>query len=1138
MNSKQGDSMQFRFHGWVRTAVTSLMILGFAGAIQISQPAAFAQSLTTGAIAGDVVDPTGAAISDAQVVIKNLGTGQTYKVTTNAAGSYRESLLNPGQYSITVTSAGFATSTETVTVSTGAISPGDIKMPIGKSSQTVMVTEGEPLLNTENADITTTFSQNQIQNLPNPGNDLTFVAQTAPGVIMNTTTPSNNSGFGYGNFSTFGLPATSNTFTINGGYENDPFLNLNNSGATNLLLGNNDIAQVTVVNNAYGAQYGGLGGAQVNEITRSGTNIFHGNATYWYNGRMLNANNYFNKQQQVYNQQQAKLAGLPIPKQQPPYDLVNQWAAGLGGPIWKNKTFFFVDWEGTRITLPVSAVTYGPSPEFISCTLNGTPAPGGAACPAGSGVPASEKAFFKQLFNVYTSAKGYAAGQVSAGDPNVVSYNATANANTHEQLIAGRIDQHLSDKDNIFGNAEYDKGLQATYTDLINPIFNADSPQPQWSGQLNESHVFNPNVTNSFTFALLWYSAIFTDTQLAAANKLVPFSLFWAGSNLTTLGGIDAFWPQGRNVTNYQFIDDVSVNKGNHNLKFGYYFRRDDVTDYSPSILTTPETVSTEGSFETGSIDLYAQQFPTRLTQPVALYNEAAYFQDEWKVKPNLVVTAAMRLEHNSNPVCQTNCFDTFKGSAFNQNTSPTAPYNTLIHNGLHKAFQKFQVIGWEPRLGFSWSPMGAGTKTVVRGGFGIFNDVFPGTIADSVLNNAPTNVGFTLFGPAFGGSFIDPNPTDPTSAQATTAASNKAFQTDFANGTGNVTTLSTAVPGFSPPNFTNPAPYIHYPTYYEWNMEIERQLNTSTVIDLNYVGDHGYHEPVVNPQVNSYNASGLPFAGMPAAPYNPSFSQMTEVQSAATSNYNGITASVIHHSKSLVLQANYEYSHALDEVSNGGILGFGALTSSLSPQSPYTLKYNYGNADYDVRQNFTGSYVWTVPYWGGPHVVTDGWILSGTAFHQSGFPFTVIDSALFFGNYSGSPYAMQLHGVSRCGASNVLNLSTNSGKACAIANPANYTTPTAFGQQERNQVRSPSYTDTDIALLKGFSIRSSKFEAGAQVFNLFNHPNFAAPVHDINNANNGLIDTTINTPTSILGSGLGGNASPRLIQLKADFVF
>ncbi len=146
-----------------------------------------------------------------------------------------------------------------------------MKLALGSASQTVEVTAAAPLLHTEAADLSTTFSSSRCRALPNPGNDLTFVAQTAPGTVMNT-------GSGYGNFSAFGLPATSNTFTVNGGYENDPFLNVNNSGASNLLLGNNDVSDVSVISNAYNASFGGLGGAQINEITRSGSNKFHGNA--------------------------------------------------------------------------------------------------------------------------------------------------------------------------------------------------------------------------------------------------------------------------------------------------------------------------------------------------------------------------------------------------------------------------------------------------------------------------------------------------------------------------------------------------------------------------------------------------------------------------------------------------------------------------------------------------------------------------------------------------------------------------------------------------------------------------------------------------------------------------------------------
>ncbi len=575
--------MQFRHKGWTRTAVTFAMLLGAAMLVQTSQPIAFAQSLTSGDISGHVTDPTGAAIPGAKVVLKNQGTGATYTSTTNATGGYHTALLQPGQYTITVSGAGFQTTTTTANVAGGSIANGDIKMTLGKSSQTVTVTEAEPLLNTENADITTTFNTEQVQRLPNPGNDLTFVAQTAPGSVMNTSTTSNGAMFGYGNFSSFGLPAVSNTFTVNGMYENDPFLNLNNSGATNLLLGNNAIGSVTVVSNAYGAQYGGLGGAQVNEITKSGTNQFHGNAAYWWNGRVMNANGYFNNQ-----------TGTPRP-----FDNVNQYAASVGGPIFKNKTFFFGDFEGLRVLIPVTNVVTAPSPNYVSCLTTGLPASGTTTpCAAQtvpnlfpfglSQVPASDIPIYKQILAPYQNAPGYSTAAVSPSNPTVVTFNVNTGNFTHEWLFQGRIDQHFGDKDSLYGTYDMDRGLQATYTDPLNSLFNADSVQPQYSGQLGETHVFTPNITNQFTFALLWYSAIFTNQNLAASTAIVPYTVDWFDGSFGLLGGLNYVWPQGRNVTNYQFIDDVSVIKGRNNFKFGYYFRRDDVTDYSPGVTTTP----------------------------------------------------------------------------------------------------------------------------------------------------------------------------------------------------------------------------------------------------------------------------------------------------------------------------------------------------------------------------------------------------------------------------------------------------------------------------------------------------------------------------------------------------------------------
>ena len=1121
--------------------VATFFVLPFGiGSLPFLTSISYAQSSTSGDIAGAVIDATGAAVPGSTITVKSRDTGATQIMITNGSGTYRASLLKPGRYSVSVTASGFQTTTTEVDVQVGQVAVADLKLGIGSSTTVVDVTSEAPLLHTENADIATTFSAQTVQALPNPGNDLTFVAQTSPGAVMNTSAPSNGSASSFGNFSVFGLPATSNTFTLNGTYENDPFFNVSSSGATNLLLGNNEVSEVNVISNAYGAQYGGLGGAQVNEITQSGSNKFHGNAVYQWNGRILNANDYFRNQ---------------TPDLSPrSFDNVNQFAASIGGPIIKDKLFFYANYEGLRIVIPTSQTVFAPTAAYIHQTLANAAANDPAAVP-----------MYKQLFSVYQNAPGYSTAVPSSQDLNAVSYTASAGNFTHEFLLTSRVDYVLSNKDNAFGHFKWDKGTQATYTDPLSPVFNAVSIQPSFEGTMGETHVFTPNITNQFLFSASWYGAVFTNQNLAAANALVPYTIEFnqlPNGNFANLGGTDYQYPQGRNNTGYQFIDDVSVTKGRHNFKTGVYYRRDDITDYNPSFFTTPQVFADEsvgGSFNSGlGFDQYQQQFPTRNTQPVALYNLAGYVQDTWKVQPNFSLTAAVRFEHNSNPVCGTNCYAYTNGDFETLNTSTTTAYSNLITSGRHTAFPSFQAIAVNPRIGFNFSPRGADTGTVIRGGFGLFSDAFPGTVADSFLNNAPSNVGFTLQTPTFGGTAnaFSVNPAEATSGEQITAASNRAFQAGFAKGASN-NTLSASVPGFATPSISTATNKLFYPTYEEYSLELEQALDRShhTTLAIRYVGNHGYHEPVLNTGANAgavnngnQGATGIVnFTGFPDAPPNPNFNGVTVVGNGAVSNYNGVSVGLVRQVKTLTLQANYSYSHALDEISNGGILNFSGSTSQLAPVDPYNLHQSYGNADYDVRHNLTTAYVYSLPYYGGPHLLTENWQVSGTVFHHTGFPFTVVDSAVQAGNYGTAVtmFAQQINGVKGCGGGAVFNNATSStAHPCAIATTGNYVDPNGFGQQERNQTYGPSYTDTDFAIQKGFRLPiphsdTGKIAVGAQFFNLFNHPNFASPGNDIANpATLGAITSTVNTPTSILGSGLGGNASPRLIQLKGTITF
>lgn len=1110
------------------------MLLASALIVSLILPAlAFAQSLTSGDINGTVLDPSGAAVPNASVTVKSTENGSTQTTTTNNTGAYRFHLLNPGQYNVSATAQGLQVQSHIVNVAVGQTSTVNITMQIASASQTVEVTAEPGVIQTDNGNVSTNISPEIIANMPNPGNDLSYYVQTSPGATMNTQG-------GYGNTATYGISATSNLFTVDGMNENDPFLNLNNSGATNLLLGANDVQTATVVNNGYTGEYGTLAGANVNYVTKSGTNKFHGNAEYFWNGRVLNANDWF-------------LNNDGAPRS---FDNANQWAASLGGPIVKNKTFFFLDTEGLRLLIPTSQPVFAPSPAFQAGTLANLTATGNAA----------EIPFYNQIFNIYNNAPGVSrATPVSGGgcDGGVVlaggapcanQFQSNINNLTTEWLMTARVDQNIGNRDRAFIHFRSDHGLQATITDPLNPALNAQSIQPQYEGQLQETHQFGANGVNQFIVAGSWYSAIFGPPNLASALALTPYQLDFSGGEFSTPGS--AFygtWPQGRNVTQYQISDDYGWQKGNHNLKFGVNFRRNDLTDYTPggNFATVPLALfGSEASFFSGTTDVYEQAFATRPTQPLAIYSLGLYAQDEWAVRPSLKVTLSLRAEHNSNPVCQTNCFARLADSFLNISHDPTQPYNQAIVTGQHSALAGYQGLSWEPRVGFAWQPLGKGS-TVIRGGLGMFSDVFPGTTATLFDTNPPLKNTFITTGQLAPGL--------PGSAQTAAEASNAAFVGGFNTGL-NLGQIMATVPGFVPPTMTSAARNIRYPTYTEWNLEVQQALGAKSSFSLNYVGNHGADLAAENFGYNAYcdatcdaTLGITSFAGLPASQPDARFSTVTEVGNYGVSNYNGLTAEFTRHvSSSFQLQASFTWSHALDDISNGGFLPFNldTNTSVLTPQNPYCFKCsNYGNADYDVRRQFNATYLWHTPKLQNKLLdLLADWTVSGTFFIRSGLPFTVIDGAssgLLSGfNYGNTLFADTSVGSLSCSSSNRVD-NFRSTPACFTS--ADFTSPLAaggvatFGNERRNQIYGPNFFDTDLTIMKNFRIprwEGAELEIGAQAFNVLNHPNFDQPVGNLGAPNFGYSQATVATPTSIFGSFLGADASPRALQIRAELRF
>lgn len=1106
---------------WAR-GILSLALVSPA-ILMLSVPqSSMAQSLISGDIAGTVTDPSGAAIPNATVTVKNNGTGLTKVVKTGGAGEYHIGLLPPGQYTVQVAAANFQTVQLTTAVATGQTATANASLQVAQGSTTVQVLGTTvPLLQPENADLGTTISQEQVQNLPNPGGDVTYYINLTQGVVMNTQG-------GYGSSSAFGLPATSNNFTINGAEDNDPFLNLNNSGPSNLLLGSNDIGEVNIVANAYSAQYGALGGVQENITTRSGTNKLHGNVNYYWTNSDMNANDWFNDQ-----------SGAPQA-----YSNANQWGAGVGGPLVKNRVFFWVNYEGLRFVTAPTDVVFVPSPAYQADVLTNLAAQGNAA----------EIPFYQHMFSLYNAAPGISRAKPAAGTTYTTMAGGTASyadsfvANPknflRESLATGRFDFRLGANDTAFVHMKWDHGVQPTYVDPINPVFNAQSDQPDYEGQLEETHTFSPNVVNQFILSGSWYSAYFLSANQAQATATLPEDIIFGDGSFSNLGGSGYAWPEGRNVTQYQINDDVSWTHGKHTTAFGVLVKRNDITDADLGLFTTPYSFEfgpgSNGAFDptydyfgAGYLTEAIQSFPTRLSEPIATLNVGAYVQDQWKATPNFQLNFGVRVEHNGNPVCVTNCFARF-GTTYNQvNGGLDTPYNQAIVSGLHAAFNQYERYVVDPRVGFTFSPPGH-QHTLFRGGFGIFTDIFPGTIADDLLTNAPLDPQFIAVG-----GLIDPS--QPGSYEDLLQGTNAAFQSSYRAG-GTFNTISAADPNFTPPNMYNVDQSLKYPMYEEWSLQWEQQLGNRTSFSIGYVGNHGFHEPVQNNGVNAaQSTAGAPFAGLPANQALPAFGEVTEIESAATSNYNGLMATVRHQSKIATAQINYTWSHALDEISNGGILPFG--NNFYAPIDPFNLSLNYGNADYDLRHNLNGSYIITVPKFKGPSFLTAHWTVGGTVFWHTGFPFSVTSSTATnsvnaYGTYGGTVLA----DVTNRNISHHCSRSAAGTTPCL--NAADFTDPTGFyeaGTQRRNQFFGPGYFNTDFNVMKGFHIpatESGLIQVGVQAYNVLNHPNFANPTSDLDSPYFGSIFNTVSVPTSVFGSFLGGDASPRILQLKANIQF
>lgn len=1134
-----------------------LLSFGLVLALVFASDTLFAQNIISGEIDGVVTDSTGAVLPNAKITLTQKELGITQTSTTGSTGSFRFPLLRPGRYTVDIEAPGFAKVTQTAVVALGQATNVPVTLSAAGTTTTVEVTGATPLLQTENANVTANVNPTQVELMPNPGGDITNYALTMPGVTLST-------GAGYGNFTSYGLPGTSNLYTVNGNDMNDPFNNLNNSGSSNNMLGVNEVQEVTLVNNGYTGQYGRGAGANMTITTKSGSNSFHGNARWDWNGRYLNANDWFNN-------------ATDTPR---PFANSNEWGGSIGGPIKKNKLFFFYDNEGLRYVLPA-----GGFPVYIPTTAWATAIQANI-----NATQPAQSAFYQKMFQLYASAPGSSAATPLTGDggcgdfsgksiggvvfgtgglPCTQTFRTSVNNFNKEMLNTVRVDLEATSKDRLSFRYNQDTGTQPTFTDPINSAFNALSNQPQYGGQMSWTHVVNPNVVNQFIASGFYYSAVFGPPNLAATTAVFPTTI--GGNqqggnnctafdgNLSCMGGEVWRYPQGRNVAQYQFVDDLSWTKGRHGLKFGGNFRRVNLSNFQPAALQTglinlsSITDFVNGTESNAGGSFFQQQFAAATHYPVSNYTLGLYAQDEWNVTSRLKLTLALRVDRNSNLSCGKNCFSRFANNFASLSHDINIPYNQAILANQAQVFPSIQGAVWQPRLGFAYTPWGSGT--VIRGGVGLFSDLYPAQVSSNLITNPPLVSIFTVNPTAAMPTPIPFAPNAPNSVFVQAAASNAVFQNQFANG-GTLASIKAAVPGFSVPNFYATAQNIKDPRYLEWNFAIEQSIGNRTALTLNYVGNHGSDLFVINNGTNAFSRGG--FQDLPLIAPDPRFGRVRLLYNPGISNYNGLTATlsqrVWHGFQGSI---SYTWSHSLDDISNAGFdpYSFNTAGESLRYQiNPVNLRsINYGNSDYDFRQNLSANYVWELPFkssHGFLNQVVGGWVVSGVIYKRVGQPYSVVNTSLpssaMKNNGGGYVLANFLGGnIPGCTVSgDQINNPFQCLSPAQFVGPNNpvaaLQTQSVFGNVARNSFRGPGFFNSDLSIKKNFKITESglTFTMGANAYNVLNHPHFANPDNSVTSGTLGQVQSTVVPASSPYGNFQGSAVSGRVLQLELGIKF
>ncbi|MCU1257142.1 MAG: TonB-dependent receptor plug [Bryobacterales bacterium] len=982
----------------------------------------FAQT-AGGTILGRMTDSGGAVIPNAEVVITHDATGVTRAVSTNESGLYRAPDLTPGMYSIRATAKGFETAViKQIELQVGSETTANLAMKLGSVDQTLVVQAGAPSIELSSSEMSQVVTTKAIVELPLNGRDWTQLAALQPGVATvrsQNTTDTNRAQRGNGVAMTIsGGRPTENNYLLNGISIND-YANSAPGSALGSNLGVDAIQEFSVQTSNFPAQYGKSSGGIINAITRSGTNNLHGTLYYFLRNSALDARNFFD------------VTPSPLPFRR------NQFGGSAGGPIKKNKTFWFVDYEQLKESLS-SSVTAN--------TL--TPL-------ARSGAVASVQPFLTFF---------PAPNQPYSATATVGQYIFPSARTSNGEFATGKIDHRLSDKDSLNGTFLFDNGKFDAPDEMNNKLVGATSRR--YDATLEESHIFSPSLFNSFRLGFTRTHAT-NNTVLAAINpSLSNLALgFIPGHQVggISIAGVTTFsggvgGPDSNNFhyNSYQVYDDVVWNRGIHTFKLGGVFER--MQDNFTAGFTN------NGSFSFSSVANFLTGVPTSLTallpssdlvRGIRQSLGGGYAQDDIRMRSNLTLNVGLRYEVVSVP-------SEVNGKIANLQTisSPAPTVGFLFKNPTWKDFS--------PRVGFAWDPFKDG-KTSVRGGFGLY-DVLP--LAYAFTNRFPRTPPFFENGVA-----------------------NYNGNANFFPAGG----YGTIVPGTFRAIYVQPNPSRPFKT--QANINIQRELIANWVLSVGYVNSRGYNLVNGYDETNiAQPISTNPILFSPTAvKANTNFGRITATNYQGSSWYNGLQVNVKKNlSKGLLAQVAYTWAKSMDTGSNAFSTNEFANTVD-NPLGIYDVNFNRALSDFDIRQNLVVNFLYSVPGLkeGNPVVkwIVNGWQAGSVFTVGSGLPFTVLlnnDRAFTQSSQTSNLLGQRPNYVSGCAT-------TNPGSRFYV-NTSCFTFPAQYtlGNLGRNTLTGPGLQNLDFSLFKNHEVpaisETFRVQFRAEIFNILNHTNFAEP--------------------------------------------